>query len=192
MTLRYGNLGYHGPTEAEPCLVSRVGGHLPGAAPHRRPLHEQRRRVGGREQARDLQARDDVASVRAGEGPSDINMSDRRSLLIAALGFVLLGNWRTVRELVTLHAWLDTWSGLGAIVVGMERATDSRSPATRRSWGPTPSRETDAYWKSPVASCHGHRREPRHRRRSSCRHLTRRAGVRRRAEPRAALPSFSS
>src|SRR6266700_3701831 len=95
--------------------------------------------MGGREQARNLQARprgpgqdstpgrpgdgsrDDVASVRAGEGPSDINMSDRRSLLITVLGFVLLGNWRTVRELVTLHAWLDTWSGLGAIVVGMER-----------------------------------------------------------------------
>ncbi len=48
-------------------------------------------------------------------------MSDRRSLLVSALGFVLLGNWRSVRELVTLHAWLDTWSGLGAVVVGMER-----------------------------------------------------------------------
>src|SRR2546425_8026149 len=95
--------------------------------------------MGGREQARDLQARprgpgqdstpgrpgdgsrDDVASVRAGEGPSDIAMSDRRSLLSAALGFVLLENWRSVRELVILHAWLDTWSGLGVIVVGMER-----------------------------------------------------------------------
>src|SRR2546425_10549516 len=95
--------------------------------------------MGGREQARDLQARprgpgqdstpgrpgdgsrDDVASVRAGEGPSDIAMSDRRSLLSAALGFVLLGSWRSVRELVILHAWLDTWSGLGAIVVGMRR-----------------------------------------------------------------------
>ena len=27
-------------TEAEPSLVSRVGGHLPGAPPHRRSLHE--------------------------------------------------------------------------------------------------------------------------------------------------------
>jgi len=62
-----------------------------------------------------------VGSVRAGEGPSDIDMSDRRSLLAAALGFVLLENWRSVRELVILHAWLDTWSGLGVIVVGMER-----------------------------------------------------------------------
>src|SRR2546425_8787809 len=95
--------------------------------------------MGGREQARDLQARprspgqdstpgrpgdgsrDDVASVRAGEGPANVDMSDRRSLLVAALGFVLLRNWRSVPELVTLHAWLDTWSGLGAIVIGMER-----------------------------------------------------------------------
>src|SRR5207245_4540271 len=126
-------LSDHGATEAEPPLVSRVGGYLPGAAPPRRPLHERRRRMGGREQARDLQARprgpgqdsapgrpgdgsrDDVASVRAGEGPANVDMSDRHSLLIAALGFVLLENWRSVRELVALHAWLDTWSGLGAI-----------------------------------------------------------------------------
>ena len=48
-------------------------------------------------------------------------MSDRRSLLVSALGFVLLGNWRSVGELAILHAGLDTWSGLGAVVVGMER-----------------------------------------------------------------------
>jgi len=48
-------------------------------------------------------------------------MSDRRSVLVAALGFVLLGNWQSVPELVILHAWLDTWSGLGAVVVVMER-----------------------------------------------------------------------
>src|SRR3989454_12368588 len=95
--------------------------------------------MGGREQARNLQARprgpgpdstpgrpgdgsrDDVASVRAGEGPANIDMSDRRSLLVATLGFVLRGNWRSVGELAILHAWLDTWSGLGAVVVGMER-----------------------------------------------------------------------
>ena len=62
-----------------------------------------------------------MASVRAGEGPSNVDMSDRRSLLVAALGFVVLENWRSVPEVVTLHAWLDTWSGLGAIVVGMDR-----------------------------------------------------------------------
>src|SRR2546428_2966222 len=95
--------------------------------------------MGGREQARNLQARprgpgpdstpgrpgdgsrDDVACVRAGEGPANVDMSDRRSLLVAALGFVLFGNWHSVPEVVTLHAWLDTWSGLGAIIVGMER-----------------------------------------------------------------------
>ena len=132
-------LSGHGATEAEPPLVSRGGRHLPGAASHRRPLHERCRRMGGHEQARDLQAgprgpsqdstpgrpgdgsRDDVAGLRAGQGPANLAMSDRRSLLVSALGFVLLGNWRSVRELVTLHAWLDTWSGLGAVVVGMER-----------------------------------------------------------------------
>src|SRR2546428_8597216 len=48
-------------------------------------------------------------------------MDRRRALLVAALGFALLERWQSVRELVTLHAWLDTWSGLGAIVVGMQR-----------------------------------------------------------------------
>jgi len=46
----------------------------------------------------------------------------RRLLLVAALGFVLLERWQSVRELVMLHAWLDSWSGLGAIVVGMQAA----------------------------------------------------------------------
>src|SRR2546421_27753 len=45
----------------------------------------------------------------------------RRRLLVAALGFVLLGQWEPVRELVMFHAWLDSWVGLGAIVVGMQR-----------------------------------------------------------------------
>src|SRR2546428_2683018 len=48
-------------------------------------------------------------------------MDRRRALLVAALGFALLERWQSVRELVTLHAWLDSWSGLGAIVVGMQR-----------------------------------------------------------------------
>src|SRR2546425_3365610 len=48
-------------------------------------------------------------------------MDRRRALLVAALGFALLERWQSVRELVTLHAWLDSWSGLGSIVVGMQR-----------------------------------------------------------------------
>src|SRR2546427_13241038 len=51
----------------------------------------------------------------------------RRLLLVAALGFVLLERWQSVRELVMLHAWLDTWSGLGAVVVGMRRPTSRTS-----------------------------------------------------------------
>ncbi len=38
-----------------------------------------------------------------------------------ALAAVRIKKWRSVRELVMLQAWLDTWSGLGAIVVGMQR-----------------------------------------------------------------------
>ncbi len=45
----------------------------------------------------------------------------RRALLSAALGFVLLKEWQSVRELVMLHAWLDSWNGIGLVVVGMER-----------------------------------------------------------------------
>ena len=40
------------------------------------------------------------------------------ALLVAALGFALLKH--RARELDALYAWLDSWSGLGAIVVGMQ------------------------------------------------------------------------
>ena len=43
----------------------------------------------------------------------------RRSLLTAALGFLRLSP--RSRELVVLHRWLDSWSGIGHVVVGMER-----------------------------------------------------------------------
>ena len=45
----------------------------------------------------------------------------RRALLVAALGFALLERWQSARELAIIHAWLDSWSGLGAVVVGMQR-----------------------------------------------------------------------
>ncbi len=45
--------------------------------------------------------------------------SDRRALLCAALAAVLVKSRE--RELAMVHAWLDSWSGLGAIVVGMRR-----------------------------------------------------------------------
>ena len=43
----------------------------------------------------------------------------RRALLIAALGFLHLRP--RSRGLAALHEWLDSWSGIGLIVVGMER-----------------------------------------------------------------------
>jgi hypothetical protein len=43
----------------------------------------------------------------------------RRALLIAALRFLRLPPQMPV--LRVLHAWLDSWHGIGAVVVGMER-----------------------------------------------------------------------
>jgi hypothetical protein len=43
----------------------------------------------------------------------------RRSLLIAALGFLQLPPQTSA--LRALHAWLDNWRGLGLIVEGVER-----------------------------------------------------------------------
>ena len=45
--------------------------------------------------------------------------ADRRSLLVAALGFALIE--RRTPELALLHRWLDTWTGVGQIVTGMLR-----------------------------------------------------------------------
>jgi len=45
---------------------------------------------------------------------------DRRRLLLrAALGFLRLP--ATELDLVMLHRWLDTWTGVGLITVGVER-----------------------------------------------------------------------
>ena len=47
-------------------------------------------------------------------------MTDRRlASLRAALGFLQLA--ARVPELRLLHRWLDTWTGLGLVVVGVER-----------------------------------------------------------------------
>jgi hypothetical protein len=43
----------------------------------------------------------------------------RRAILIAALGFLRYPP--KTHGLAALRAWLDTWSGIGLIVVGMER-----------------------------------------------------------------------
>ena len=41
---------------------------------------------------------------------------NRRSLLIAALGFALLDD--PASELALVRAWLDTWTGIGLIAAG--------------------------------------------------------------------------
>ena len=43
----------------------------------------------------------------------------RRRLLLAAIAFAQLAP--RARELRLLHRWLDTWRGIGAVVVGMHR-----------------------------------------------------------------------
>jgi hypothetical protein len=63
--------------------------------------------------------------------------AERRAALTAALGFTLLEP-RT-GELELLHGWLDTWRGIGDIVVGMARQDDDL-PLTRydgRGWRAT-------------------------------------------------------
>ena len=40
-------------------------------------------------------------------------------LAIVLLAGLLVKEWQMVRELAMLHAWLDSGSGLGAIVVGL-------------------------------------------------------------------------
>src|SRR5688572_18987081 len=44
----------------------------------------------------------------------------RRALLTAALGFLRLDVQTSATH--ALHAWLDSWTGVGLVVVGMERA----------------------------------------------------------------------
>src|SRR5262245_59976012 len=46
-------------------------------------------------------------------------MSDRRALLTAALGFLRL--CEDPPEVAPLRQWMDSWSGLGAVVDGMRR-----------------------------------------------------------------------
>src|SRR5207247_9807792 len=48
-----------------------------------------------------------------------LDLARRRALLTAALGFTVLDPRE--RELRLLHAWLDTWRGVGDVVSGMKR-----------------------------------------------------------------------
>jgi hypothetical protein len=48
-----------------------------------------------------------------------VQLNDRRALLTAALGFLQFLPQDRARA--ALHAWLDSWTGLGLILVGMER-----------------------------------------------------------------------
>ena len=48
-------------------------------------------------------------------------MIDHRGRLVAALGFVGLPRPSYDRSLWALRTWLDSWSGIGHVVVGMAR-----------------------------------------------------------------------
>ena len=48
-------------------------------------------------------------------------LDTRARLLDAALGFAALRVAPGHRALATLHAWLDSWRGIGDVVVGMHR-----------------------------------------------------------------------
>ena len=45
----------------------------------------------------------------------------RRPLLVAALGFALLEARQEPPALTTLKTWLNTWSGIGAVIAGLTR-----------------------------------------------------------------------
>jgi len=47
--------------------------------------------------------------------------SDRRALLVAALGFALLPFETAPPPVAALQAWLSTWSGIGHVTHGMAR-----------------------------------------------------------------------
>jgi hypothetical protein len=47
------------------------------------------------------------------------SLTERRAVLVAALGFLQLPEQPPA--VAMLRRWLDSWSGLGAVVVGMER-----------------------------------------------------------------------
>jgi hypothetical protein len=47
------------------------------------------------------------------------HLNERRATLAAAVAFALLP--RRTRELALLHGWLDTWRGIGDVIVGMAR-----------------------------------------------------------------------
>ena len=46
---------------------------------------------------------------------------DRRGLLVAALGFATLSRPSYDRALWGLRKWLDSWTGIGRVAVGMHR-----------------------------------------------------------------------
>ena len=60
----------------------------------------------------------------------------RRPLLHAALGFLQLPP--RAPELQLLHRWVDTWTGLGLVVVGVER----------QGLGFSPSRIAEGEWRT--------------------------------------------
>jgi hypothetical protein len=65
-------------------------------------------------------------------------VSDQRGrLLVAALGFAGLPRPSYDRALWALRSWLDSWSGIGHVAVGMARqgATTSNSRGTTSAAG---------------------------------------------------------
>jgi hypothetical protein len=50
---------------------------------------------------------------------TSVSLDQPRALLVAALGFLQLR--QAPPEVAPLRRWIDSWTGIGAVVTGMER-----------------------------------------------------------------------
>jgi putative ABC transport system substrate-binding protein len=153
-----GNLIQYGPDRAESCrrAASHVDRILKGAKPADLPI-ELATRFELLVNLKDREgARTEDPAVGPGAGGSghrvvpSPDLTHRRALLTAALGFALLDTRGKPAppEVQTVRKWLGTWRGLGDVVVGMNRqgyrldlssvdasawrATFSRAPCSAR------------------------------------------------------------
>jgi hypothetical protein len=58
----------------------------------------------------------------------------RRPLIVAALGFAILEPRPEPAPLATLKSWLNSWSGIGAVIAGMTWELTPGGAVQRAAW----------------------------------------------------------